>query len=205
MNPIRKIWHFFKRSTGLGSSPLYRTLADQGFLKIGSGCDLHAMNVILVDKTPVPGKPNITMGDNCCVRGTIMIYKASSRVVLGNNIYIGPDTFIECTDEIKIGDHVLISMNCHIIDTNSHSLDSADRLDDIVEWQKGLSHKDWTKVQCAPVHIKAKSWVGLRSIILKGVTLEEGAVVAAGSVVTKNVAAYTIVGGNPATFIKTTS
>ncbi|MBW7952730.1 MAG: antibiotic acetyltransferase, partial [Chitinophagaceae bacterium] len=44
-----------------------------------------------------------------------------------------------------------------------------------------------------------------RSIILKGVTIGEGAIVAAGSVVTKDVAPYTIVGGNPAKFIKETT
>ena len=203
MNLISRLYHSFKRRTGNGGLPQHVSLARRGFLTTGSGCDLHAMNVILIEQTPGPA--NIRMGDNCCVRGTIMLYKASSRVTLGNNIYIGPGTFIECTDEITIGDNVLISMNCHIIDTNSHSLHSEDRLKDVVEWQKGLSHKDWTNVESAPVRIRERSWIGLRSIILKGVTVGEGGIVAAGSVVTKNVEAYTIVGGNPAAFIKPTT
>jgi acetyltransferase-like isoleucine patch superfamily enzyme len=45
-------------------------------------------------------------------------------------------------------------------------------------------------------------WIGFNSIILKGVTIGEGAVIAAGSVVTKDVSPYTIVGGNPAKFLK---
>lgn len=187
---------------GGGEGPQYRSLLKQGILTTGTGCDLHSMQVILVGNHG--GEPAIEMGNNCCVRGTIMLYRPSARVILGDNVYIGPGTWIECTDKVTIGSNVLISMHCHIIDTNSHSLNSADRLGDTIEWQKGLSHKDWNKVQCAPVSIHDKCWVGLRSIILKGVSLGEGSIVAAGAVVTGSVQPYTIVGGNPASFIKAT-
>ncbi len=53
-----------------------------------------------------------------------------------------------------------------------------------------------------PISICANSWVAGWSIILPGVTIGEGAVVAAGSVVTKDVEPWTVVGGNPAKFIK---
>lgn len=54
----------------------------------------------------------------------------------------------------------------------------------------------------APIHIGANAWVAGWSLILPGVTIGEGAVVAAGAVVTKDVAPWTVVGGNPAKFIK---
>lgn len=57
----------------------------------------------------------------------------------------------------------------------------------------------WTK---GPIVIKDDVWIGTDSIILSGVTIEQGAIIAAGSVVTKDVPAYSIVGGNPATVIK---
>jgi len=57
-------------------------------------------------------------------------------------------------------------------------------------------------VSIAPVTIENKAWIGARAIILKGVTVSEGAVVAAGSVVTKDVPPWTIVGGNPATILR---
>jgi acetyltransferase-like isoleucine patch superfamily enzyme len=202
MNIFRRIFHKLKALTGFPEQPLYRAMMGEGFIKTGKGCDLNAMSVILVER--VSGKTNIEMGDNCCIRGTIMVYRADSKVTLGNNVYIGPGTFIECVEQITIGDNVLISMNCNIIDTNSHSLDSAERLGDTIEWQKGLSYKDWNKVQSSAIHIGNKSWIGLRSIILKGVSIGEGAIVAAGSVVTKEVRSYTMVGGNPAAFIKAT-
>jgi len=54
----------------------------------------------------------------------------------------------------------------------------------------------------APVRIGAQSWVCARSVVLPGVTVGEGAVVAAAAVVTKDVEPWSVVGGNPATFIK---
>lgn len=204
MNILRKIGTKLGSLTRSGGDtpPEYRTLIRQGFIKNGEGCDLNAMNVILFEK--VPGVTNFEMGNNCCIRGTIILYKSDSRVTLGNNVYIGPGTFIECAEKITIGDNVLISMNCNIIDTNSHSLKSAERLNDSIEWQKGLAHKDWSNVQSSAIHIHNRSWIGLRSIILKGVSVGEGSIVAAGSVVTKQVQPYTMVGGNPASFIKET-
>ncbi|HEV9036988.1 MAG TPA: acyltransferase [Puia sp.] len=199
---LRTISRKLRSLAGGGAGPQYRSLLKQGVLRTGNGCDLHSMQVILVGVTP--GTLVIEMGNNCCVRGTIMVYRPTSKVVLGDNVYIGPGSWIECSVGVTIGSNVLISMNCHIIDTNSHSLNSAHRLEDTIEWQKGLSYKDWSKVQCAPVSIGDKCWVGLRSIILKGVSLGEGSIVAAGSVVTNAVQPYTIVGGNPASFIKAT-
>jgi galactoside O-acetyltransferase len=53
-------------------------------------------------------------------------------------------------------------------------------------------------VHLAPVKIQDKVWIGFNAIVLKGVTIGEGAVVGAGAVVTRNVPAYTVVAGNPA-------
>ena len=62
--------------------------------------------------------------------------------------------------------------------------------------------KNWNVVKKSPVIIEDKVWIGTRSIILKGVTVGEGAIVGAGSVVTKDVQPWTVVAGNPAQKIK---
>ncbi|HTB53346.1 MAG TPA: acyltransferase [Ferruginibacter sp.] len=160
------------------------------------------MNIVLVDE--LAGHTNISIGNNCCIRGTIMIYKATSKVIIGDNVYIGPGTLIECVDEVTIGNDVMISLNCNIIDTNSHSLHSADRKNDTIDWQKGLAYKNWDVVETKKITIGNSCWIGLRSIIMKGVFLSEGTIVASGSVVTKSTEPYTIIGGNPAKFIKQT-
>ena len=91
---------------------------------------------------------------------------------------------------------MLISYECIITDHDSHSIDSEKRKNDLSKFKN--NQMMWHEVNSKPIHIKNNAWIGTRSIILKGVTIGEGAVVAAGSVVTKDVPDYTLVAGNPA-------
>lgn len=109
----------------------------------------------------------------------------------GRNIHIGKNVFINsgCKFQdqggIYIGDDVLIGHNAVIATLNhSHSVEHRGNL------------------YPSPVIIKDKVWLGANVTILPGVTIGFGAIVAAGSVVTKDVAEMTIVGGTPAKFIK---
>jgi acetyltransferase-like isoleucine patch superfamily enzyme len=197
---IQLIKKIYRKINGTPSAN--KVLIKKGFLQVGISCELSAMNIVLVDE--LAGHTNISIGNNCCIRGTIMIYKATSKVIIGDNVYIGPGTLIECVDEVTIGNDVMISLNCNIIDTNSHSLHSADRKNDTIDWQKGLAYKNWDVVETKKITIGNSCWIGLRSIIMKGVFLSEGTIVASGSVVTKSTEPYTIIGGNPAKFIKQT-
>jgi hypothetical protein len=86
------------------------------------------------------------------------------------------------------------------VDHNSHATDWTSRKNDVVAWGQGK--KDWSGVTIKPVKISDRVWIGLNAIILKGVTIGEGAIVGAGSVVTKDVPPYTIVAGNPARIIR---
>ncbi|MGC8751800.1 DapH/DapD/GlmU-related protein, partial [Hydrotalea sp.] len=67
------------------------------------------------------------------------------------------------------------------------------------------AYKNWEKVKSSPIKIADKAWIGFNVIILKGVTIGEGAIVGAGSVVTKDVPPYAVVAGNPAKIIKYTT
>jgi len=62
--------------------------------------------------------------------------------------------------------------------------------------------KNWEVVNSRPIKIEDDVWIGMNVLVLKGVTIGRGAIVAAGSVVTKNVEPWTVVGGNPAKLIK---
>jgi acetyltransferase-like isoleucine patch superfamily enzyme len=181
------------------TSPIEK-LIEQGLLKRGQDCKLDGLTIIVVDKTS--DITNLEIGNDCCIQGTIIIYRANAKVRIGNNVYIGPGTLIECVEEIEIGNDILISGNCNLVDTNSHSLHSSERVHDTVDWQKGLLHKNWEVVDSNKIIIESKCWIGLRSIILKGVKLAEGTIVGAGSVVTKDSEQFSIIAGNPAKFIK---
>ncbi len=99
-----------------------------------------------------------------------------------------------------VGDDVLISWDVTIVDHDSHALDFANRSNDVENWLDGK--KDWSHVAISPVTIGNKAWIGFGAAILKGVTIGEGAVVAARSVVVKDVAPWTLVAGSPARVIK---
>jgi galactoside O-acetyltransferase len=94
------------------------------------------------------------------------------------------------------------------MDNNAHSLKWQERENDVKDWKRGLdegkvgAYKDWRNVNSKSILIKDKAWIGFNCIILKGVTIGEGAVVGAGSVVTQDVPDFTIVAGNPATVIR---
>ena len=65
-----------------------------------------------------------------------------------------------------------------------------------------ILNKDWTNVKMAPVIIENKVWIGFNAAILKGVTIGEGSVIGAMSIVTKNIPPYSIVAGNPARILR---
>jgi acetyltransferase-like isoleucine patch superfamily enzyme len=119
-------------------------------------------------------------------------------------IKIGKRTFMNGTiiaaQEVNIGDDVLISWGVTIVDHNSHSVAFSERARDVQDWR--LGKKDWSNVKIAPVNISDKTWIGFNAIILKGVSIGEGAIIGAGSVVTKDVPAWTIAAGNPARIIR---
>ena len=106
------------------------------------------------------------------------------RLSMGEQSSFADGAWAYCLDEITIGNRVCIGEDVRLL-TGSHSLTSPSF--DLI-----------TK----PITIKDNVWVATGAIVLPGVTIGEGAVVAAGSVVTKDVEPWTVVGGNPAKFIK---
>ena len=154
-------------------------------------------------------KKLIQIGDDSFINCTIYIETENGNISIGNRTYIGASSIIS-TNKIIIGDDVLISWGCTIVD-NKHSLISSERKNDVAEAKRHYENpetklnKDWNIVDSKPIIIKNKAWIGFNSIILKGVTIGEGAVVAAGSVVTKDVPDFAVVAGNPASILKYTT
>ncbi len=144
----------------------------------------------------------IIIGNNCTIMGILALHSVNAKIEIGNSVFIGPGSALFCRDKITIGSNVMISWGCTIIDTNAHSLKSKERKQDVEDWAKGSSHKNWDNVITKEIKINDHCWIGFNSIITKGVELGVGAVVGCGSVVTKSFNDYSIIGGNPAQFIK---
>ena len=110
---------------------------------------------------------------------------------------------IMAEERIEIGSHCLVSWNVGIADSDFHPLAPAQRLIDA----KALApfYKDRPPrpiLETRPVIIGDNVWIGMHSLILKGVTIGENSVVAAGAIVTKSVPANCVVAGNPAQIVK---
>ena len=142
----------------------------------------------------------LSIGAQSIIEGKLHFDKENSSIHIGNRTFVGGNTILIASNTIKIGDDVLIAWGCTFLDHNSHSTDWSERKNDVLNWFDRKAN--WEKIISAPIVIHDKVWIGFNCIILKGVTIGEGAIIAAGSVVTKDVEPYTIVGGNPAQKIK---
>lgn len=142
----------------------------------------------------------LEIGEGSMFQGSIAADRPQAEVRIGARTFIGGSMLV-CAERITIGDDVLISWGCTILDHQSHALDWADRAGDVAGWIKG--EKDWSNVRIRPVAIGDKVWIGFNAIVLPGITIGEGAVVGAGSVVTRDVAPWTVVAGNPARVVRT--
>ena len=151
--------------------------------------------------------PRISIGCDCLINGSYVIENDTGSIVIGDRSFIGNSLFV-CADSIEIGSDVMISWGCTLIDNDGHSLNWLDRCNDVRDWKVGIENpamaglKNWSVVKSSKIKLHDKAWIGFNTIILKGVTIGQGAVVAAGSVVTKNVEPFTLVAGNPARFVK---
>ncbi len=110
--------------------------------------------------------------------------KGSKAVIkIGDYSSLGDRTQIHCSKSVKIGNYVLIAWDVNILEHDHHAPGGANPTPE-------------------PIIIEDEVWIACRSIILKGVTIGKGAIVGAGSVVTKDIPPYTFAAGNPAKNIK---
>lgn len=144
---------------------------------------------------------NISIGSNCLIAGTLLVWQNCGKIIIGDYSFVGENSRIYSAINIKIGDRVQIAHGCNIFDNNIHSLNAKERhLEYIQNITKGVSKLYPLKEK--EVVIKNDAWLGANVIILKGVTIGEGAIIGAGSVVTTDVPDFCVFAGNPAKFVK---
>jgi acetyltransferase-like isoleucine patch superfamily enzyme len=144
----------------------------------------------------------IKIDSNTHIAGELLIFPYGGQIEIGQYTYIGDHSRIWSASKVKIGNGVMISHNVNIMDTDSHEIDPLERFTNYKYRLANNRYAEKSNIVSNPVIIKDYAWIAFNAIILKGVTIGEGAVVASGSVVTKDVRDYTIVAGNPAREIK---
>lgn len=154
----------------------------------------------IIGKVFIRNKGKFIVGNDCIFRSGVrqnpvgihhqlvfdVRHKAS--LIIGNNVGLS-NTIISCLDKIVIEDDAMIGGSVQIYDSDHHS----------INYEKRMNSED---VKTSPVILKKGCFIGVGSIILKGVTIGEKSIIGAGSVVTKDVPDNEIWAGNPARFIK---
>jgi len=143
----------------------------------------------------------IRVGANTHIRGELFTFAHGGEISIGEYCYVGEQSRIWSASKITIGNRVLIAHNVNIFDNLTHPINAAERHEQFFQIvTKGYSNR--IDLKESPVFIGDDAWIGCSAIVLKGVTIGEGAIIGAGSVVSKDVPPFTIVAGNPAKIIR---
>jgi acetyltransferase-like isoleucine patch superfamily enzyme len=181
----------FKKSSGLLLIGKNVILRQPSYLSVGNNfiaqdnCEINCLSkrgLIFGDK--------VTVGSYAIIRPTNLYGgEPGEGLKIGDNSSIGPYAYIGCSGYIEIGNNVMMSPRVSIYSENHNFGETG-----IPMIEQGVTRSF--------VKIEDDCWIASNSIILAGVTVGKGSIVAAGSVVTKDVPPYSVVGGNPAKIIK---
>lgn len=178
--------------------------------KIDTGAVLLDSFSIRFDVKERTQAPCVVIADKAMVGCNFIFESETGKISIGYKTFVGPGTNLISRSSIDIGDNVFIGWGCCFLDHDSHSIFWEERICDfdqqLNDYAKSGSYvltKDWTTVISRPIVVGNMAWLGFESVVLKGVSIGEGAIVGAKSVVTRDVPPWTMVAGNPARVIKT--
>jgi len=196
INPIKKYFEK-KRNKALTAS----------YMQVHPSTILLQPNCLDLRQVP-ENRKYVTIGERGLIKASFTFETPQGEIRIGNNTHIGGAHFI-CRSGITVGNDVTMAWGITLYDHDSHSTnweyrqhDNEQCYADYLATGNNIANKDWSHVNTAPIVIEDKVWIGMDVLVLKGVTIGEGAVIAAKSVVTKDVPAWTLVAGNPAKVVK---
>jgi acetyltransferase-like isoleucine patch superfamily enzyme len=131
----------------------------------------------------------VRYGKDVHVQATATFFSPHRITVIGDHVGIGDYCEFGC--DIWIGSHVLIAGHCGFLSRDAHAFDLP-----------GTTMFEGPRSDQQGIVIEDDVWIGFGVIVLSGVTIRRGSIVAAGAVVTENVAPYSIMVGNPAKVIR---
>jgi galactoside O-acetyltransferase len=180
------------------------------FASIHPTCIIAPQAGMLFTVRPEHQVVNLTIDEGSHVYSMFNFLRPDAKISIGKRCQLGNVNFVSAK-EITVGDDVLMAWGINILDSNHHSLYWEERKNDVQRCREDYitsngrsigASMDWDTIDCRKVVIKDKVWLGFNVSILKGVTIGEGAIIAPGSMVTRDVRPWTMGGGNPFRHIK---
>lgn len=179
--PMYRFIHTYLTKFKKNYSTYYYKLIYFPFLEIEKNA--HILQGFFINPFWSLGKLKIVLKEGSLVFRNVTI-QGSGTLVLGKRSWMGAKCTIGVNERIEIGNDVMIAHDVSIIDTNHNFSDL-----EIPIMKQGII--------TLPIKIEDDVWIGSNVVILKGVTIGKGSIVAAGAVVNKSVPPHTIVGGVP--------
>ena len=146
-------------------------------------------------------KENVILKNGCWPLGTIAV-QDNGVFIMHEHSKIGNTTHIKCVNRVEIGAYSAVSSDTIICDNNNHPINPSFRKKMRLT-PEGHQMRMWKYSENKPIIIGENCWIGSNVRICKGVTIGDNSIVAACSVVTKDVPPNCIVAGNPAKVVKT--
>jgi len=170
-------------------------------VEFGEGFYCETAQIFRMLRNKQPGA--VVIGNHVsCYAGCSFALGENGRCTIGDFSLLN-GALIMAEEKIDIGSHCLISWNVGLADSDFHPLEPAQRMVDAQALAPFFENRPpRPRLKTAPIKIGDNVWIGMNAVILKGVTIGDNSVVAAGSVVTKSVEPNTVVAGNPAVVVK---
>jgi acetyltransferase-like isoleucine patch superfamily enzyme len=175
-----------------------RRLRGKPTLKLGPGSSVGSTARIL---NASKSSACIQVGASSRIEGELFVFAHGGHISIGDWCFVGPGARLWSAVQLSIGDRVLISHNCNVMDSLTHPVDAAARH---TQFKAIITqgHPTLIDLDEKPVRIENDAWICAGATILRGVTIGAGAIVGAGAVVTHDVPPFTVVAGNPARVVR---
>ena len=149
------------------------------------------------------GERRVRIGSDCVIRGLVRC-DGPATVEIGDLVYLGDGVIVSAETGIRIGSETMLAHGAHVFDNDTHPVDAGERAEHFRSILCLTPRRDFA-IGRAPVSIGSRCWIGFNAAVMKGVTIGDDSIAAAGAVVVGDAPPGSILAGNPARLVKSIS